>query len=225
MAIVIPGKLDIHELIESGTPCAPSPRKVCEFNLPKRFAHAELMFNTPSSRRGSSSRAIPTLRLLLSRHEEVRLFEVMLPRLEDIHFRQIWCHNVGSEHDVGRPSFGATPASVSGFVAKKILWEPVDYMSTHIPLRSSLADPDTSEQPTPQMFYEVDMPALYAMGVRYHDETRGLLLLGNAFGELALYDFSGSDPTAIADCFQDANFPDFTGDESSRMPTVSPTTN
>ena len=50
-----------------------------------------------------------------------------------------------------------------------------------------------------------DSPALYCAGVRDYDETRGLLVLGSAYGELALYDYSGTDPERLEQCFTPIN--------------------
>ena len=47
-----------------------------------------------------------------------------------------------------------------------------------------------------------DGPALYCSGVRAFDETRGVLVLGSAFGELAVYDMSQSPAAWLEECFQ-----------------------
>ena len=49
-------------------------------------------------------------------------------------------------------------------------------------------------------WYDVDAPALYSFAVRDFDEARGILALGNTFGELAVVDFSISDPYQLAEC-------------------------
>ena len=94
-------------------------------------------------------------------------------------------------------------------------------MSVSIPVSSFDDAVDLEDtQPTPHTFYDTEMPALYAMSVRDHDETRGLIVFGNAFGELAVYDFSGSDPDALAECFVDLVFPAFgagDGDKASEV--------
>lgn len=45
-----------------------------------------------------------------------------------------------------------------------------------------------------------DVPALYFLGVFDFDEARGVLVMGNAFGELSILDFSGSDPHHFTKC-------------------------
>ena len=47
-----------------------------------------------------------------------------------------------------------------------------------------------------------DGPALYCSGIRAFDETRGVLVLGSAFGELAVYDLSRSPAGRLEECFQ-----------------------
>ena len=49
-------------------------------------------------------------------------------------------------------------------------------------------------------WYDADAPALYSFAVRDFDEARGILALGNTFGELAVVDFSISDPYQLAEC-------------------------
>ena len=70
-------------------------------------------------------------------------------------------------------------------------------------------------------FSDPDLPALFAFGVRDFDETRGLLLVGNAFGELALHDFSGSDVVDLSRCFVQIEFPSLDSDNCELAPTVS----
>ena len=65
-----------------------------------------------------------------------------------------------------------------------------------------------------------DVPALYAMAVRDFDETRGLTVFGNAFGELALYDFSGSNHESISQCFAQIHFSDATNADRELLPLV-----
>ena len=43
-------------------------------------------------------------------------------------------------------------------------------------------------------------PAIYALGVHDYDEACGILVVGSAYGEVALYDFGSSDPGRLDDC-------------------------
>lgn len=47
---------------------------------------------------------------------------------------------------------------------------------------------------------ENDITALYSLSVFEYAEARGVLVMGNAFGELSILDFSGSDPHHLANC-------------------------
>jgi hypothetical protein len=55
-------------------------------------------------------------------------------------------------------------------------------------------------EPSPFIFYDKDMPALDSLGVYDFDDARGILVLGNAFGELSLFDFSGTNPHLFKTC-------------------------
>ena len=61
-------------------------------------------------------------------------------------------------------------------------------------------------------------PALYALGVFDFDEARGILIAGNAFGELSIIDFSGSNPLGFLKCLQKPVIPSScTGQELSMV--------
>ncbi|KAK7676988.1 hypothetical protein QCA50_020017 [Cerrena zonata] len=47
---------------------------------------------------------------------------------------------------------------------------------------------------------EGSIPDMLSLGVYDYDDARGILVLGDAFGELAVVDFSGSDPHMISQC-------------------------
>ena len=51
------------------------------------------------------------------------------------------------------------------------------------------------------------LPALYSMSVRDYDEGFGLLIVGNAFGELVLCSITGSSLEELHDALQAINFP------------------
>ena len=226
MATVSPKKLELHVLDDSVTPC--TVRKVCEYELPSPFAFAELMFAGASRHaRVTPTPSFATLRILLSSTNEVYLFEVIVPRLEDIHFREIWRYEDQAIYDVFRPRFGVRPSTIAWFAGT---WlprpmpdsDPVIYMTASLPLGAPLAEMDhPAPKPKAHTFLNSDTLALWGLAVHDHDETRGMTVFGNAFGELVLHDFSGSDPTALADCLVDLTFPDIGSAASTRMPTVS----
>ncbi|OBZ70873.1 hypothetical protein A0H81_09141 [Grifola frondosa] len=57
------------------------------------------------------------------------------------------------------------------------------------------------------------MPAQYFAGVRNYDAARGIVVFGSGFGELALYDLSGSEPFGLCGCFQPVVFPLLDGED------------
>ncbi|KAK7679949.1 hypothetical protein QCA50_016895 [Cerrena zonata] len=62
------------------------------------------------------------------------------------------------------------------------------------------------KNPKPAVFkwHNENTPALYALGVYDFDEARGVLVLGNVFGELSILDFSGSDPHQFERCLAES---------------------
>ena len=93
---------------------------------------------------------------------------------------------------------------------------PVTLMTAFVP--PDHADDWDTLDPTERVvdahaFSDLNLPALFAMSVRDFDETRGLLLVGNAFGELALHDFSGSDVADLSRCFVQINIPNLDSDK------------
>lgn len=51
-----------------------------------------------------------------------------------------------------------------------------------------------------------DMPALYGMGVFDYDAALGLAVFGNMFGELAVFDLSGTNVKGVTQCFEEIRF-------------------
>ena len=64
------------------------------------------------------------------------------------------------------------------------------------------------------------MATQYAVGVKDFDEARGLAVFGNAFGELYLCDFSGTNPTQLKGFLYETIAPNLYGNEE-LLPTVS----
>ncbi|KAK7676667.1 hypothetical protein QCA50_016922 [Cerrena zonata] len=90
--------------------------------------------------------------------------------------------------------FGTTGESVSWLHGHTGLQEfPVRFATARLPTEGN-------PRPTISEWHDVNMPALYSLGVYDYDEARGVLVLGNAYGELSLYDFSHSDPRLFGKC-------------------------
>ena len=60
---------------------------------------------------------------------------------------------------------------------------------------------------------ERGMPALYAQSTRDYDGGLGLIVIGNAMGELTLYSFSGDTFGRIQDILQPLSVPSWTGED------------
>ena len=113
------------------------------------------------------------------------------------HWKEIWRHvPVGGCEDLRNPEFGVSSSHLSWFHWKMKIWSPVALESAWIPTHSdSDGDSRTEGEPIKTDTQSVDLkgtrcasfegPALYCSGVRAFDETRGVLVLGSGFGELA----------------------------------------
>ena len=225
IAMVSPKKLELHILDDLGTPCL--SRKVSEFELPSPFASARLMFGTTSRHATPSSTSFITLRLVLSRANEMHLYEVIIPPSEDIYFHEIWRHEIAETWDISLPRFGARAAAVAWLSGSRLpkampCSDPVVYMATSVPLGIPFDDTSRDKElDIPRASSNTDSIALWGLAVHDFDETRGLVVLGNAFGELVLFDHSGSDAAALAACFEDLTFHDMASTGDARMPSVS----
>ena len=84
----------------------------------------------------------------------------------------------------------------------------MSFETVYFPMTGSNGEREVPERgQTVVRFWDAEMPALYAMSVRDQDESRGLVAFGNAFGELSLYDFSGSPANDLEGCFLGTAFP------------------
>ncbi|CAL1698373.1 unnamed protein product [Somion occarium] len=103
--------------------------------------------------------------------------------------------------EASQVSFGVTDGTVSFLLgAEENLEQPITFAMARIPVGDSDAKPPTFD------WYDDTMPSQYCMGIRDYDESRGIAVFGNAFGELALYDFSGSDASLFEGTFRELSF-------------------
>ena len=98
----------------------------------------------------------------------------------------------------------------------------MSFETVYFPMTGSNGEREVPERgQTVVRFWDAEMPALYAMSVRDQDESRGLVAFGNAFGELSLYDFSGSPANDLEGCFLGTAFPPLDATHTERLPAVS----
>lgn len=71
---------------------------------------------------------------------------------------------------------------------------PVNFVIARMRGSNETMDPDLFE------LCGGDMPSLHALPVYDFDDARGVVVLGNALGELSLLDFSRSNPRLFAEC-------------------------
>ena len=128
---------------------------------------------------------------------------------------------VHSDYEVCLPSFGRGSTSVSWLWTNSTSWEHMRFEAAYVPAADFFGDSEIApREPTVVEFRHAELPALYAMAVRDQDETRGLTVFANAFGELTLYDFSGSDATELEQCFLELSFPAMEATHPERVSTV-----
>ncbi|KAK7683176.1 hypothetical protein QCA50_013849 [Cerrena zonata] len=141
------------------------------------------------------------LKLCITSSEGVFVYGVLCDPSNDVlSLNSIWNFS-GTITDNHDPLFTkGTLGNIGGGVS----WLHGSGNSRHFPIKFAtvrLPVGDGESQPSIFEWYDVSMPALYALGVYDYDEARGVLVLGNAFGELSLYDFSCSNPGIFSKCF------------------------
>lgn len=70
--------------------------------------------------------------------------------------------------------------------------------------------PNAMHSPKIIEVYDESMPAQYFLGVHNFDETRGSAIFRNAFGELAIFNFSnasGNNVRILESCFEQLQIP------------------
>ena len=156
-------------------------------------------------------------RLCVTCQMGIFVFEVYCDVKQDIlEMKQIWYYDPpmteGSCHMAARGMLGVTATSVSWLEGDEFLDDDHTVKFCTTPLIGDLTKPDILE------WYSDVGPALYALGVFDFDEARGILIAGNAFGELSIVDFSGSNPLSFFRCLQKPVIPSScTGQELSMV--------
>ena len=223
VATVSPKKLEIYVLDHDGNVCA--SRRIQHFELPYPFGFVALSFDRVTHHMFERKPRCAVLRLFLNCGQELHLHELLIPpRLEDLHFRKVWKQKAAGLSEAFNVGFGARPSTLTWLGGKRRDWEPVTFVTAFLPLglTDDWENPDTAECVVKaHTFSGSDLPALFAMSVRDFDETSGLLLVGNAFGELTLHAFSGSDVACLSQCFVRITFPDLHSEEYQLGATVS----
>lgn len=203
LALIAPGKL---ELYAADNACPSPPRKFWSCELSHCIGHADLSFNAIPK---SQTTCDQLLRVCVSEAKGLFVYDIVIPidsgsatQHERINLRRVWFYEPDEYTDALRPCFDATLENVSWLEAKQQDWTPVAFVTSSIPqIMQDTSNPQAVSLPRPYKLSNFEMPALYCAGVRDYDATRGILVLGSAFGELALYDFSGSETRQLEDCF------------------------
>ena len=133
------------------------------------------------------------LRLCICCAIDLFVYDILCNPCEDIFsIRMLWRHRAPTDRDksaLAGGMLGATGRTISWLYGSHVRWEfPVKFAIARLPVHPGGSSTAISE------WHDTHMPALHAQAVYDYDDARGVVVFGNAFGELSLYDFSGSDP-------------------------------
>ncbi|CAL1699394.1 unnamed protein product [Somion occarium] len=186
----------------------------CKFwrglNMP--IAMSSACFNeAPVSVVPSGNGESEKLYLCIANHRGIHIYEVICRPLDDhLELIPVWTHNLGLvaqkyESLTIQPRFGASPHVITW------LRDCVDlsFLPTFVAARIPTADSVVGAEDVIEIS-DPNLPSLYCQPVRDFDEARGVAIFGNAFGELALVDFSGvagRSQEVLGSCFQPLSFP------------------
>ena len=173
--------------------------KICEYALPDPSGFAALVFDSHSASLDEEYDSV-TLRVCVANKRGLQVHALAWPpRGDTAGLQELWAYVTPQDREyVSQPSFGKRPNTISWFHAPGLEWKPTAFMTATLPVSPSNAQAGGA----PYSLCGLDMPALYCMGVRDWDETQGILALGNAFGELVLYDFAGTNSARLDACFK-----------------------
>ena len=139
-----------------------------------------------------------TLRLFITSTDGLFVYDIVCnPSDELLSLTPIW-HYVEPDTEDHDP---VLTQGLIGVTTKALSWVHGCMMDRSFRLRFVHAAIPVGDQP-PTLFewHDPNMSVLHAYGVYDFDETRGILVIGNVYGELAIYDFSGSDPSWFDGC-------------------------
>lgn len=149
---------------------------------------------------GRSIHQSSTLKLCITCSSGVFLYEMVCHPREDVLSLDLIWHYSGVTTDdhtplLTRGMLGTTGESIQWLHGSpRNRYFTVRFATARLPSRNKGGEPTIFE------WHSDKMPALYSFAVYDYDDARGILVLGNAFGELSLYDFSGSDPDLFESC-------------------------
>ena len=199
---IAPGKIEVHKLDELEAQI----QKIDHVDLPNPVGYVAMTLLEPELLHNSPNPSPMTVRVCLTTDEfGLNIYDITLSdptRHSNLDKHKIWSYLPPEFEDTSKPSFGHHSATISWFHAPQMNWKPISFETARLPLASHAVQGSLR----PYALGTVDMPALYCMGVRDYDEARGIVVLGNAFGELSLYDLSGTDSRQLEECFEEVTF-------------------
>lgn len=122
----------------------------------------------------------------------------------------VWGHQAASTYlpepagpyyeDPFKLLFGSKCSTISWLSGPRDFDRPISFVT----LPGGILKDNDIVHPQLAPVYELkhpDLPALYALGVYDYNETLGVAIFGNAFGELSLFNLAGLDIRKIEGCF------------------------
>lgn len=210
VVIATPTKLELRTLLYN-------PLRWSKCTQPLNFAQRQAAYASvaieshverPSVREGDSAHPL-CIRLCLGYDARLSVLDiVLLPGDDAIVSQEVWSYSPGSHMDAVHPVFGQRMTALSWLNAPQDDFVSVAFMTSRLPPFGDLLGSDERSRQLP-VFQLIDpeIPALYCMGVRDFDETRGLVVLGTAYGELNVYNLINSGHHKLDDCFEAILFP------------------
>ena len=167
----------------------------------------------------TDSSTTPTVRVAIASQQGIFLYEAASVAARFV-CKLVWTHESPDPTRFTHLAFGQSPAYLSWFRIPDVRERKTMLEGAWIPVA---AEGDDNIVTTPGSlprfsFFDADGPALYCAGLGDLDETRGIAVLGSAFGELVMYDFSGADPKALEECYTPLEY--CGGASESSLPTV-----
>ena len=155
-----------------------------------------------------------TARICLCIDGKLSIYETYTGPLDMTVVGHLWTYPADVLDDMTRPLFGQDHQTLTWFNAtKRKPWRHVGLTAAIVPSAPPPSHRAASSRVHVYTMVDPDGPALHAMGVRDFDEVLGILVLGNACGELTVYDLTGRCSTDLEDCFTEVSMPAVTREE------------
>lgn len=199
VALIAAGFLEIYARDSCASSSPRGYRHISRIRLPSLIVDAVVKFIAPTGianyDQDTRSRM---LRICITSAQGLCVYDVYVSfEASQATMHSIWSREPCHSEDT-LPSFGKRPQTLSWCSIRwTTTWSHMAFSTAMLTPLSPSPSPSQGSPPSPLSgvaVYEVSgpsIPALHYMGVRDYDEFMGTLVLGNACGELAVFDVSG----------------------------------